>query len=105
MQSLSLSPGLSPVGSPWLPDGRYLLQPRTSPLNGNSSFELNGPSSSPFGSPHAAPKSAINPMFKVPPLPAPLLGDSLPPFSQLDAVAGGNEYLPPAIQMRSPEAG
>ncbi|KAH9486941.1 putative serine/threonine-protein kinase [Psilocybe cubensis] len=46
-------------------------------------------------------KSAINPIFKVPPLPPPplppLTGDDrlkpLPPFSQLDAVAGG-EYPP-----------
>ncbi|KAF7320347.1 hypothetical protein MKEN_00819500 [Mycena kentingensis (nom. inval.)] len=109
MQSLSLSPQHSPAASPWLqaqPDGRYLLQPRTSPLNGGSTFDFNGQSSpSPFGSPNGAPKSAINPMFKVPPIPPPPLGDSLPPFSQLDAVAGGNEFLPLAVQFRPPEAG
>ncbi|KAF7306918.1 hypothetical protein MIND_00484300 [Mycena indigotica] len=108
MQALSLSPSLSPSASPWLhpqPDGRYVLQPRTSPLNGGSSFDFSRQSPSPFGSPNAAPKSAINPMFKVPPLPPPPLGDSLPPFSELDAVAGGNEYLAPAVHMLAPEAG
>ncbi|KAJ7071038.1 kinase-like domain-containing protein [Mycena amicta] len=99
MQTLSLSPSLSPAASPWLhpqPDGRYLLQPRSSPLNGNSSFDFNGQSPGLFGGPNGAPKSAINPMFNVSPLPGqalPPLGDALPPFSQLDAVAGGNEYL------------
>jgi hypothetical protein len=77
MQTLSLSPSLSPAPSPWLqqPETRppYLqhpLHPRTSPLNGNS-FEFNGQalgrSHSPYGHPPSpgAPKSAINPMFKV----------------------------------------
>ncbi|KAJ7630928.1 kinase-like domain-containing protein [Roridomyces roridus] len=119
MQSLSLSPSLSPAASPWLPpDGRvpYLQQPmhpRTSPMNGTS-FDFNGQmlgrSHSPYGSssPNGAPKSAINPMFKVPPLPGqPPPMDSLsplPPFSQLDAVAGG-EYAAPLVHLRPPEAG
>ncbi|KAJ7706191.1 kinase-like domain-containing protein [Mycena rosella] len=110
MQTLSLSPSLSPAASPWLhpqPDPRlpYMqqhspLHPRTSPMNGNS-FEFSGRSHSPYGhppSPSMVPKSAINPMFKVPPLPGPP-GDSLPPFSQLDAVAGeyGEYPAPPYI--------
>ncbi|KAJ6610928.1 kinase-like domain-containing protein [Mycena sp. CBHHK59/15] len=107
MQMLSLSPSVSSA-SPWLhlqQDGRvpYLqhpLHPRTSPMNGNT-FEFGGQllgrSYSPYGhpsSPGAAPKSAINPMFKVvsresnissftdadveskPPLPGPPPGDS-----------------------------
>ncbi|KAJ7103541.1 kinase-like domain-containing protein [Mycena belliarum] len=120
MQMLSLSPSLSPAGSPWLhpqPDARapYLqhqqpLHPRTSPMNGTS-FEFNGRSHSPFGHPPSpgVPKSAINPMFKVPPLPGPLPSDSqyLPPFSQLDAVAGGEygEYPAASVHLRPPEAG
>ncbi|KAI0651877.1 kinase-like protein [Trametes meyenii] len=45
-------------------------------------------------SPGPVPKSAINPMFKVPPLTMPLTRPgSLPPFSQLEAVAEG-EYPP-----------
>ncbi|KAK7694672.1 hypothetical protein QCA50_001860 [Cerrena zonata] len=47
-------------------------------------------------SPGMAPKSAINPIFKVPPLdnkPTQLSMNSLPPFSQLEAVADG-EYPP-----------
>lgn len=78
MQMLSLSPSLSPSASPWLhpqPDGRapytqHSLHPRTSPMNGNT-FEFNGQmlgrSHSPYGHPSSpgAPKSAINPMFKV----------------------------------------
>ncbi|KAJ6621741.1 kinase-like domain-containing protein [Mycena sp. CBHHK59/15] len=130
MQMLSLSPSQ---------DGRvpYLqhpLHPRTSPMNGNT-FEFGGQllgrSYSPYGhpsSPGAAPKSAINPMFKVvsresnissftdadveskPPLPGPPPGDSpslLPPFSQLDAVAGDEygEYTSPPVHLRPPEAG
>ncbi|KAJ7487591.1 kinase-like domain-containing protein [Mycena galericulata] len=123
MQSLSLSPSLSPSASPWLhpqSDGRvpYIqppLHPRTSPMNGNS-FEFNGQilgrSHSPYGpsSLDVAPKSAINPMFKVLPLPGqPQPGDSsslLPPFSQLDALAGEyGEYPAPPVHLRPPEAG
>ncbi|KAJ7125587.1 kinase-like domain-containing protein [Mycena crocata] len=124
MQTLSLSPSLSPSASPWLhpqPDGRVSyhqhspLHPRTSPMNGNT-FEFNGQmlgrSHSPYGHPTSpAPKSDhINPMFKVPPLPGPPSGDSsslLPPFSQLDAVAGGEygEYSAPPVHLRPPEAG
>ncbi|KAI0825111.1 kinase-like protein [Trametes gibbosa] len=46
-------------------------------------------------SPGVAPKSAINPMFKVPPISTTILTrpGSLPPFSQLEAVAEG-EYPP-----------
>ncbi|KZT02698.1 kinase-like protein [Laetiporus sulphureus 93-53] len=44
-------------------------------------------------SPGVAPKSAINPMFKVPPLQRLDRPGSLPPFSQLEAVADG-EYPP-----------
>lgn len=75
MQTLSLSPSLSPSQSPWLhpqPDGRGFpypqhspRHPRTSPMNG----EFNGSLlHSPYGhppSPGVAPKSAINPMFQV----------------------------------------
>ncbi|KAJ7225522.1 kinase-like domain-containing protein [Mycena pura] len=119
LQSLSLSPSLSPAASPWLhpqPDGRMpYLMPRTSPLNGHSSFEFNGQTHSLYGnpsSPSGVPKSAINPIFKVPPLPgqpSTPLGDSsslLPPFSQLDAVAGGEfgEYTASAVHLRPPEA-
>ncbi|KAJ7092718.1 kinase-like domain-containing protein [Mycena epipterygia] len=128
MQMLSLSPSLSPSTSPWLhpqPDGRlpYLqppippLHPRTSPMNGNT-FEFNGQalgrSPSPYGhppSPGVAPKSAINPMFKVPPLPGSSPSGAspslLPSFAQLDAVAGGeySEYAPPPVHLRPPEAG
>ncbi|KAJ7634296.1 kinase-like domain-containing protein [Mycena polygramma] len=124
MQTLSLSPSLSPSASPWLhpqPDGRtpypqHSLHPRSSPMNGNT-FEFNGQmpsrrSHSPYGhppSPDVAPKSAINPMFKVPPLPgqSPSGGSSslLPPFSQLDAVASGEYGTAPPVHLRPPEAG
>ncbi|GJE86131.1 Pkinase-domain-containing protein [Phanerochaete sordida] len=50
-------------------------------------------------SPSMAPKSAINPIFKVPPFSSsperPTLSlTTLPPFSQLEAVADGGEYPP-----------
>ncbi|KAL6309951.1 kinase-like domain-containing protein [Sparassis latifolia] len=54
-------------------------------------------------SPGVAPKSAINPIFKVPPLPRHLDTGSLPPFSQLEAVADG-EYPPLSpMSFTSPE--
>ncbi|OBZ79720.1 Serine/threonine-protein kinase MAK [Grifola frondosa] len=58
-------------------------------------------------SPGLAPKSAINPIFKVPPLPnsvgRPGSLTSLPPFSQLEAVAEG-EYPPLSpMSFTSPE--
>jgi hypothetical protein len=124
MQLLSLSPSLSPTPS-WIqhisdnncPPSRRHHHPNfisksppipqhpsnMDPSGPPSPYEFGGqlPALSPtsFGhppSPGYAPKSAINPIFKVPPLP-PSNGDrlssptSLPPFAQLEAVAEG-EY-------------
>ncbi|KAI1797902.1 Pkinase-domain-containing protein [Ganoderma leucocontextum] len=75
-------------------------------------FQLSGPTSpcEPKGngsypsSPGIAPKSAINPIFKVPPLSSlQTRPGSLPPFSQLEAVAEG-EYPPLSpMSFTSPE--
>lgn len=117
MQTLSLSPTLSPPLSPsppWIqvqhakepPSGQsppYVSVPLVH-ANGSYGLEVNrqlrGHSPISFGHPPSAgntptsAKSAINPIFEVPPLP-PRTGDSLrspnalPPFSQLEAIAGG----------------
>ncbi|KAJ3575636.1 hypothetical protein NP233_g959 [Leucocoprinus birnbaumii] len=111
--TLSLSPTLSPSLSPsppWIPQVQQPGMRQKSPHNPYEfPVTLHPPSS--YGhppSPYAPPssghtpksaKSAINPIFKVPPLP-PSTGNhissspnKLPPFSQLEAVAGG-EYPP-----------
>ncbi|KII94391.1 hypothetical protein PLICRDRAFT_50360 [Plicaturopsis crispa FD-325 SS-3] len=112
MQTLSLSSN-SPT---WMPQGgkdglsrgqvpNFIQLPSAVPQH-PSNMDPSGPHS-PFEftsityppSPGLAPKSAINPIFKVPPLPS-STGDrlsspiqTLPPFSQLQAVAEG-EYPP-----------
>ncbi|KAH9950353.1 Pkinase-domain-containing protein [Amylocystis lapponica] len=64
------------------------------PSGPGSPYEFGGSVYSHPRSPGVAPKSAINPIFKVPPLPGSVdRPGSLPPFSQLEAVADG-EYPP-----------
>ncbi|KAL4267194.1 Protein kinase domain-containing protein [Pleurotus pulmonarius] len=115
---LSLSPTLSPQipsSPPWIHvqhpqdfsnqrDHQYVSIPPPSlshlnPSGRHSPYDYSGHSHSHPPSPGYDPKSAINPIFKVPPLPASPHGDglepapTLPPFSHLEAVAEG-EYPP-----------
>lgn len=89
MHSLSLSATNSPTSSPaqpWMQDSSRRKQPHSllSPHNASP----------------VSPHSVINPIFKVPPLNGPT---SLPPFSQLEAVAEG-EYPPLSpMSFHSPE--
>ncbi|KAH7930957.1 Pkinase-domain-containing protein [Leucogyrophana mollusca] len=68
------------------------------PPSSHKSYECNGQLYGHPPSPGIDPQAAINPIFKVPPLPSPTSDSlssphSLPPFSQLEAVAEG-EYPP-----------
>ncbi|KAM6497420.1 hypothetical protein JOM56_007893 [Amanita muscaria] len=117
----TLSPLVSPTlppHSPWLPlqtpsDGHYLNQDKSSthPHPEYGDGHLHPPSS--YGrlpSPDSIPKSsksAINPIFKAPPLKPqsldhlPASSNALPPFSELEAVADG-EYSPVSPMSFSP---
>ncbi|KAF7784310.1 hypothetical protein Agabi119p4_475 [Agaricus bisporus var. burnettii] len=113
--TLSLSPTLSPSLSPsptWAQPGQ---QQKDFATNQNNPYEYSVPSHPPSSYGHAPPspyghppssghtpksaKSAINPIFQVSQLPSsvgnpiPSSPNKLPPFSQLEAIAGG-EYPP-----------
>ncbi|KAG5733324.1 Sporulation protein kinase pit1 [Termitomyces sp. T112] len=93
MQLLSLSPTMSP-SPPWNQVSEtqtQFVQNQPYPY-----FDHQGQSPRLGNTPKSA-RSNINPIFKVPPLPPQTadseLSNALPPFSQLDAIAGG-EYPP-----------
>ncbi|KAF8350070.1 kinase-like domain-containing protein [Amanita rubescens] len=123
MHGLSLSPSVSPTlspHSPWLPlqppaDGLYPNQEKTSTVTLHHPQpeygQLHPPSPygrtpSTGGTPKSS-KSVMNAIFKVPTLQPPSVDqlssspNTLPPFSELDAVAGG-EYSPVSPMTFSP---
>lgn len=111
MQTLSLSssPSLAP-SSPWASQS---ISPTEESLYSRRSQQLPFISVSPtqpqnyeFGA-NGAPRPAVNPIFKVPPLPDNHnpMQMQLPPFSQLAALAEGGEEYPPLSPMsfRTPD--
>ncbi|KAK2461921.1 hypothetical protein APHAL10511_006384 [Amanita phalloides] len=124
MHGLSLSPSVSPTlspHSPWLSmqhpvGGLYPNQDKSSTVTLHNSHPEYGHGQLHPPSPYISPstgdtprssKSVINPIFKVLPLQPPTVNqllsspNALPPFSELEAVAGG-EYSPVSPMTFSP---